>query len=154
MNRIDQLFQTKSSRILSIYFCAGCPTPDGTAATIQALQDAGVDIIEIGIPFSDPLADGPVIQQAATTALRNGMSLRRLFDQLADIRRTVHIPLLLMGYLNPILQFGFESSSSASKPSASAAGRVASTASSSLTCPCANTANTTKPRPNATACTW
>lgn len=108
MNRIDQLFQTKSSRILSIYFCAGCPTPDGTAATIQALQDAGVDMIEIGIPFSDPLADGPVIQQAATTALRNGMSLRRLFDQLADIRRTVHIPLLLMGYLNPILQFGFE----------------------------------------------
>ena len=108
MNRIDQLFQTKSSRILSIYFCAGCPTPDGTAATIQALQDAGVDMIEIGIPFSDPLADGPVIQQAATTALRGGMSLRRLFDQLADIRRTVHIPLLLMGYLNPILQFGFE----------------------------------------------
>lgn len=108
MNRIDQLFQTKSSHILSIYFCAGCPTPDGTAATIQALQDAGVDMIEIGIPFSDPLADGPVIQQAATTALRNGMTLRRLFDQLADIRRTVHIPLLLMGYLNPILQFGFE----------------------------------------------
>ena len=108
MNRIDQLFQTKSSRILSIYFCAGCPTPDGTAATIQALQDAGVDMIEIGIPFSDPLADGPVIQQAATTALRGGMSLRRLFDQLADIRRTVHIPLLLMGYLNPILQFDFE----------------------------------------------
>ena len=108
MNRIDQLFQTKSSRILSIYFCAGCPTPDGTAATIQALQDAGVDMIEIGIPFSDPLADGPVIQQAATTALRGGMSLHRLFDQLADIRRTVHIPLLLMGYLNPILQFGFE----------------------------------------------
>ena len=105
MNRIDQLFQTKSSRILSIYFCAGCPTPDGTAATIQTLQDVGVDMIEIGIPFSDPLADGPVIQQAATTALRGGMSLRRLFDQLADIRRTVHIPLLLMGYLNPILQF-------------------------------------------------
>ena len=89
MNRIDQLFQTKSSRILSIYFCAGYPTPDGTAATIQALQDAGVDMIEIGIPFSDPLADGPVIQQAATTALRGGMTLRRLFDQLADIRRTV-----------------------------------------------------------------
>ena len=108
MNRIDQLFQTKSSRILSIYFCAGCPTPDGTAATIQALQEAGVDMIEIGIPFSDPLADGPVIQQAATTALRGGMSLRRLFDQLADIRRMVQIPLLLMGYLNPILQFGFE----------------------------------------------
>lgn len=108
MNRIDQLFQTKSSRILSIYFCAGCPTLDGTAATIQALQDAGVDMIEIGVPFSDPLADGPVIQQATTTALRNGMNVRLLFDQLADIRRTVHIPLLLMGYLNPILQFGFE----------------------------------------------
>ena len=82
-------------------------------------------MIEIGIPFSDPLADGPVIQQAATTALRGGMTLRRLFDQLADIRRTVHIPLLLMGYLNPILQFGFE-----------------------------NTANTTRPRPNVTTCTW
>lgn len=108
MNRIDQLFQTKSSRILSIYFCAGCPTLDGTTTVIQALQDAGVDMIEIGIPFSDPMADGPVIQQAATTALRNGMTLHRLFDQLEGIRQTVHIPLLLMGYLNPILQFGFE----------------------------------------------
>lgn len=147
MNRIDQLFQTKSSRILSIYFCAGCPTLDGTAATIQALQDAGVDMIEVGVPFSDPLADGPVIQQATTTALRNGMSVRLLFDQLADIRRTVHIPLLLMGYLNPILQFGFEAS-------ANAARRAASTASSSPTCPCASTASITKPRPNATACTW
>lgn len=108
MNRIDSLFQTKSSRILSIYFCAGHPTVEGTVSVIQSLQDAGVDMIEIGVPFSDPMADGPVIQQAATTALRNGMTLHRLFDQLDGIRRTVRIPLLLMGYLNPILRFGFE----------------------------------------------
>ena len=108
MNRIDQLFRQKNERILSVYFCAGCPTKDGTADVIRSLQDAGVDMIEIGIPFSDPLADGPVIQGAATKALRNGMSLHVLFDQLRDIRRTVRIPLLLMGYLNPILNYGFE----------------------------------------------
>lgn len=108
MNRIDQLFRQKNERILSVYFCAGCPTKDGTADVIRSLQDAGVDMIEIGIPFSDPLADGPVIQGAATKALRNGMSLHVLFDQLRDIRRTVYIPLLLMGYLNPILNYGFE----------------------------------------------
>ena len=108
MNRIDQLFQQKQERILSVYFCAGCPTKDGTANVLRSLQDAGVDMIEIGIPFSDPMADGPVIQGAATRALRNGMSLRLLFGQLRDIRRTVHIPLLLMGYLNPILNYGFE----------------------------------------------
>lgn len=108
MNRIDQLFQQKQERILSVYFCAGCPTKDGTANVLRSLQDAGVDMIEIGIPFSDPMADGPVIQGAATRALQGGMSLRLLFSQLRDIRRTVHIPLLLMGYLNPILNYGFE----------------------------------------------
>lgn len=108
MNRIDQLFQTKSSRILSIYFCAGCPTPDGTAATIQALQDAGVDMIEIGIPFSDPLADGPVIQQAGTEALANGITLAKIFEQLGGIRGQVDIPLVLMGYLNVVERYGLE----------------------------------------------
>ena len=108
MNRIDQLFQQKQERILSVYFCAGCPTKDGTANVLRSLQDAGVDMIEIGIPFGDPMADGPVIQGAATRALQGGMSLRLLFSQLRDIRRTVHIPLLLMGYLNPILNYGFE----------------------------------------------
>ena len=108
MNRIDQLFQQKQERILSVYFCAGCPTKDGTANVLRSLQDAGVDMIEMGIPFSDPMADGPVIQGAATRALQGGMSLRLLFGQLRDIRRTVHIPLLLMGYLNPILNYGFE----------------------------------------------
>jgi tryptophan synthase alpha chain len=108
MNRINQLFATHPQRLLSIYFCAGCPTLDGTADVIRALQRGGVGMIEIGIPFSDPMADGVVIQEAATRALRNGMSLGLLFRQLRDIRREVHIPLILMGYLNPIMQFGFE----------------------------------------------
>ena len=108
MNRINQLFQNSPQNLLSIYFCAGCPTLDGTADVIRTLEKNGVDMIEIGIPFSDPMADGIVIQDAATRALRNGMSLRILFDQLRDIRRDVRIPLILMGYLNPILHFGFE----------------------------------------------
>ena len=108
MNRINQLFETKRENILSIYFCAGDPTADGTADVIRTLQQKGVDMLEIGIPFSDPMADGPVIQDAATRALRGGMTLRRLFAQLRDIRRDVHIPLLLMGYLNPIMQYDFE----------------------------------------------
>ena len=108
MNRINQLFATKKENILSLYFCAGDPVPDGTADVIRTLQQKGVDMLEIGIPFSDPMADGPVIQDAATRALRGGMTLRRLFAQLRDIRRDVHIPLLLMGYLNPIMQYGFE----------------------------------------------
>lgn len=108
MNRINRLFQSKPHGILSLYFCAGHPQPDGTAGTIRALAAGGVDMIEVGIPFSDPMADGPVIQDAATKALRGGMSLRRLFDQLTDIRRDVDIPLILMGYLNPIIHFGFE----------------------------------------------
>lgn len=108
MNRINQLFEQKKHDILSIYFCAGCPTPDNTADVIRTLEQQGVDLIEIGIPFSDPMADGPVIQDAATRALRGGMTLRRLFSQLEGIRRDVHIPLILMGYLNPIMQYGFE----------------------------------------------
>ena len=108
MNRINKLFQSKSENILSIYFCAGHPTLDGTAETIKTLESKGVDMIEVGIPFSDPMADGPVIQDAATKALRNGMSLRILFKQLEGIRNNVNIPLILMGYLNPIMQYGFE----------------------------------------------
>ena len=108
-NRINQLFRNNPQNVLSIYFCAGSPTLDGTADVIRALEKNGVNMIEIGIPFSDPMADGLVIQNAATHALRNGMSLRLLFEQLRDIRKDIRIPLILMGYLNPIMQFGFES---------------------------------------------
>ncbi|MDR0961027.1 MAG: tryptophan synthase subunit alpha [Mediterranea sp.] len=109
MNRINQLFASNPRNLLSVYFCAGCPTLDGTADVIRTLEKHGVNMIEIGIPFSDPMADGVVIQEAATRALQNGMSLSLLFEQLHNIRRDgVQIPLLLMGYLNPIMQFGFE----------------------------------------------
>lgn len=108
MNRINNLFATKGSNILSIYFCAGSPRLDGTADVIRTLEAKGIDMIEIGIPFSDPMADGPVIQAAATQALRNGMSLSVLFEQLRDIRKDVSIPLIMMGYLNPIIHYGFD----------------------------------------------
>lgn len=109
MNRINNLFATKDSQILSIYFCAGHYTLDATVDTIRTLEQKGVDMIEIGIPFSDPMADGPVIQAAATQALSNGMTLKLLFSQLEQVRtQGVKIPLLLMGYLNPIMQYGFE----------------------------------------------
>lgn len=109
MNRITTLFETKKSGILSLYFCAGHPTLNGTAETIKTLQENGIDMIEIGVPFSDPMADGPVIQDAATKALRNGMTLKTLFGQLATIRQEgVTIPLILMGYLNPIYRYGIE----------------------------------------------
>lgn len=108
MNRINRLFASEKRDILSIYFCAGYPDPDNTAEVIRALERNGVGMIEIGIPFSDPMADGPVIQHAAQQALRGGMSLGKLFAQLDGIRRGVRIPLLLMGYLNPIMQYGFE----------------------------------------------
>lgn len=108
MNRINQLFASGKRDILSIYFCAGYPDPDNTAEVIRTLERNGVRMIEIGIPFSDPMADGPVIQDAAQQALRGGMSLRKLFAQLEHIRPGVQIPLLLMGYLNPIMQYGFE----------------------------------------------
>lgn len=108
MNRIDQLFSRQKNNILSIYFCAGHPALTETAATIKALERNGVQMIEIGIPFSDPMADGPVIQEASTKALRNGMKLSLLFEQLRNIRKEVGIPLILMGYLNPIMRYGFE----------------------------------------------
>lgn len=109
MNRINTLFTQKKSQILSLYFCAGHPTLEGTAQVIKTLAQNGIDMIEIGIPFSDPMADGPVIQDAATKALRNGMTLRKLFSQLSTIRQEgVEIPLILMGYLNPIYRYGIE----------------------------------------------
>jgi tryptophan synthase alpha chain len=108
MNRLTQLFQDKKKNILSIYFTAGYPNPEDTLPIITALEDNGIDLAEVGIPFSDPMADGPVIQNSAGEAIRNGMSLRLLFEQLATVRETVKMPLILMGYLNPIMQYGFE----------------------------------------------
>ena len=109
MNKINQLFDNrKDKKLLSLYFCAGSPTLEGTADVILAMQRKGIAMIEVGIPFSDPLADGPVIQSAATKALKNGMTLNTLFTQLETIKDQVEIPLVLMGYLNPILHFGIE----------------------------------------------
>ena len=107
MNRINQLFATPNHSLLSIYFCAGHPVEVPTTEIIKTLAHNGVSMIEIGIPFSDPMADGPVIQDAATQALCGGMTLRKLFADLSEIRHEVSIPLLLMGYLNPIMRFGF-----------------------------------------------
>lgn len=108
MNRIDKLFQDKKNNILSVYFTAGYPKLDDTVKVIQSLEENGVDLLEIGVPFSDPMADGLVIQSSGSQALKNGMSLRVLFKQLSDIRQTVSIPLVMMSYLNPIIQFGFD----------------------------------------------
>jgi tryptophan synthase alpha chain len=108
MNRINQLFKEKTGNILSVYFTAGYPVLDSAPQIIQQLAHAGVDMIEIGMPFSDPMADGPVIQNSSSEALKNGMTLKILFDQLKDIRKSVDIPLLLMGYLNPVIQYGFD----------------------------------------------
>ena len=146
MNKINQLFANRGERkLLSLYFCAGCPTLDNTGEVIKTMQQRGIDMIEVGIPFSDPMADGPVIQDAATKALRNGMTLKKLFSQLEELDRSPlltspkgeenhpdstsslqskepcpdgkssplggtggGLPLILMGYLNPIMQFGFE----------------------------------------------
>ncbi|MBQ0073686.1 MAG: tryptophan synthase subunit alpha [Prevotella sp.] len=109
MNKINKLFSdNKDSKLLSLYFCAGCPTLEGTGDIIKTLERRGINMIEVGVPFSDPMADGPVIQAAATKALKNGMSLRKLFSQLKAIKDEVNIPLILMGYLNVMMQYGFE----------------------------------------------
>jgi len=109
MNKINKLFaQRGDKKLLSLYFCAGAPKLDGTADVIKTMQRRGIDFIEVGIPFSDPLADGPVIQTAATKALKNGMSVSLLLQQLKAIKGEVEIPLILMGYLNPILHYGIE----------------------------------------------
>lgn len=108
MNRITQLFNTKKNNLLSIFYTAGFPGLNDTIAIAKALQDAGVDMLEIGFPFSDPLADGPVIQRSSEIALENGMTLKLLFEQLEELRKEVTIPVLLMGYVNPVMQFGVE----------------------------------------------
>ena len=109
MNKINQVFANRGDKkFLSLYFCAGCPTLDSTSDVILTMQRRGIDFIEVGIPFSDPLADGPVIQDAATRALKNGMNLKHLFSQLTAIKDDVQIPLILMGYLNPIMHYGIE----------------------------------------------
>lgn len=108
MNRIDQLFKQKDGEILSIYITAGYPELDDTPRILEALQKHGADMVEIGIPFSDPLADGPVIQASSQRALQNGMSVDLLFRQLLGIRNRISIPLVMMGYLNPILQMGMD----------------------------------------------
>ncbi len=107
-NRINQLFQQKSQNILSVYFTAGFPKLEDTMPILECLQANGVDLVEIGVPFSDPMADGLVIQNSSQTALKNGMSIKKLFSQLTEVRSQINIPLIMMGYLNPIMQFGFE----------------------------------------------
>ncbi len=108
MNQINKLFRQKERAILSIYFTAGYPHLQDTTAILKTLQEAHADMVEIGMPFSDPLADGPVIQASSQQALKNGMSLALLFEQLKNNREDIHIPIILMGYLNPVMQFGLE----------------------------------------------
>jgi len=107
-NRIQKLFAEKQGRLLSIYYTAGFPQLNDTARIAVALQNAGADIIELGIPFSDPVADGPTIQKSNKTALDNGMNLALLLEQVREIRRTVSLPIILMGYINPVIQYGIE----------------------------------------------
>lgn len=114
MNRLEELFQTKNNRLLNVYCTAGYPELDSTIEVMKALQDNGADIIELGMPYSDPLADGPVIQASGGKALANGMTIAKLFEQLRGFRNSVpgktgiYAPVILMGYMNPILQYGFE----------------------------------------------
>lgn len=108
MNRITQLFNEKRNNILSIFITAGYPNLNDLPEILLALQESGVDMIEIGMPFSDPTADGPIIQHSNTIAIENGMTIQLLFEQLSTIRESIHVPLILMGYINPALQFGFD----------------------------------------------
>ncbi len=108
MNRLNQLFSRKKNNLLSIYYTAGYPELNTTLDIAEALEKAGADFLEIGFPYSDPVADGPTIQHSSEKALENGMTLSRLFEQLADLRKRVSIPILLMGYANPLIQYGVE----------------------------------------------
>ena len=108
MNRINKLFEEKQRDILTVYYTAGYPEPNNTLEILIELEKAGADMIEIGIPFSDPLADGPTIQSSSEQALRKGMKLKYLLQQIADMRKHVELPVLLMGYLNPVMQYGME----------------------------------------------
>ena len=108
MNRITELFNNKKSRILNIYCTAGYPFLNSTLEIMKALQENGADMIELGMPYSDPLADGPVIQASSAKAIENGMTINKLFTDLKDFRKDIHVPVILMGYMNPVLQYGFE----------------------------------------------
>jgi tryptophan synthase alpha chain len=108
MNRIKELFQRKQTNILSVFCTAGFPEINSIVPILESLQANGVDMVEIGMPFSDPTADGPVIQYSNTIAIQNGMTLKVLFEQLKDIRQKVSIPLVLMGYINPAVQYGID----------------------------------------------
>lgn len=108
MNRIQQAFKQKGARLLNVYCTAGYPGIDSTLPVMKALQDNGADMIELGMPYSDPLADGPVIQASSSRALANGMTIAKLFEQLKHMRKEIHVPVILMGYMNPVLQYGFE----------------------------------------------
>jgi tryptophan synthase alpha chain len=107
-NRIDELFKKKRHNILNVYCTAGYPKLESTVEVMQSLQANGADLIELGMPYSDPLADGPVIQESSMKAIENGMTINKLFEQLKDMRSTVTVPVILMGYMNPVLQYGFE----------------------------------------------
>lgn len=108
MSRIKQLFQRKQHNVLNVYVTAGYPNLNDTLSIMQALEANGADLIELGMPYSDPLADGPVIQQSSSIAIANGMTIETLFAQLKDLRNSVSVPVILMGYMNPVLQYGFE----------------------------------------------
>lgn len=108
MNRLEELFQRKKSNVLNMYCTAGFPQLNSTLEVMKALQNNGADIIELGMPYSDPLADGPVIQASNNKALQNGMTIEKLFAQLQDCRKEIYVPIILMGYMNPVLQYGFE----------------------------------------------
>ena len=108
MSRIQELFKKKKERVLNIYCTAGFPALDSTLTVMESLQESGADIIELGMPYSDPLADGPVIQESGGVALHNGMTIKVLFEQLKQFRKSIQLPVILMGYMNPVLQYGFE----------------------------------------------
>jgi len=108
MTRIEELFKRKQQKVLNVYCTAGFPKLESTLEVMQSLQDNGADLIELGMPYSDPLADGEVIQQSSAVALQNGMTIAKLFEQLQDMRTTINVPVILMGYMNPVMQYGFE----------------------------------------------
>src|SRR5688572_18101068 len=108
MSRLSDLFSRKNKKVLNVYCTAGFPEMNSTLPVMKALRESGADLIEIGMPYSDPLADGPVIQASSTRALQNGMTIAKLFEQLKDFRKEIHVPVVLMGYVNPLLQYGFE----------------------------------------------
>ena len=107
-NRIDELFKNKKQNVLNVYCTAGFPNGDSTLQVLRALQSSRADMIEIGMPYSDPLADGPVIQASSSRAIANGMTMNKLFDELKDFRQEIQLPVILMGYKNPLFQYGYE----------------------------------------------